>query len=170
MRHGKTMATWTLTTACWGLAGIALLAMHTGCDKMESKARQADREVDKNLVKSQADSEVGGDKAQARTAVSVDLQQASGEAGDASKVAGASNAAKIRATSELAREEFNQASAQCKSADTGTWWGLRPANESAWMMSVWSVCPVNETALPSSTSPAMLLRSAASIRAKLGST
>ena len=104
-RNSKT--TWALITACWGVAGLGVLGS-TGCNKMESPVRQADRNVDENLGKSVADRDLPGDKSS--KAVYDDLTKASTESG-------ASSAAKVRAKSELAREELARAIAQFPELD-----------------------------------------------------
>ena len=98
---GKTAATWALRSACASALAAGMLA--GGCNKLESPARQADRAVEDNLAKSQMDRATGNEKGDA--AAFDDLKKAAG-------VTDASAPAKIRAKSELAREEFARASAQ----------------------------------------------------------
>ncbi len=100
---GNKTAHWALTVACWGVVGCGFILGGAACNKMESTARQGDRAIDEQLAKSQADREIGGDKG--RSDAFEDLKKAAAEAG-------ASPAGKIRATSELAQEEYNRAAAQ----------------------------------------------------------
>lgn len=98
---GKTTASWALKLACLGALGSAFAL--AGCSKMESAGRQGDRVVDEQLAKSETDRDAGGEKA--RSAAFEDVKKAAAETT-------ASAAGKVRAKSELAREEFARATAQ----------------------------------------------------------
>src|SRR5437763_1398135 len=122
---GKRTASWALTAACSGAIGAAGLLLTTGgCNKMENVARQRDRDVDKALADSAAHRDSGGDKG--ATDALNDLKKAAA-------VSDASNAAKVRAKSELAGEELDKAMAQLPEINRRTLqieqalWDLRQA-------------------------------------------
>lgn len=83
-----------LTLAVWGAISGGAVATLTGCEKMEGTGRAGDRAVDVAV----SDSIANPDPAKAAADVK-------------SAVANASNVGKARGSSELARDEFNQAMA-----------------------------------------------------------
>src|SRR5947209_6982349 len=89
-----------LSAGLCGAISIAAVSALPGCEKLQGATEQADKTVDTNLKDSVADSESGGEKG-AQSARSK-LQQAAG-------LTQASSAARIRAKSALARDEFNEA-------------------------------------------------------------